>query len=364
MKCKYKFLLVVSVLLILTGLIQAQEAFPTFCGSLVEADCKILQQSAVAMRELESTTFMLQADLTVSNIPDSPFESFTVHLNGEGSFAGDFSSFMPLAQQSELIDTEAMYTLMADALHTVKADITLTLELPQELRDVMANEEQALPATLTFDLRMIDGVAYINLTELAALVPEAVPAGWVGLDMAEFYGTVLPQMSNEALAEFDMMSLVQTLMEPDNLAQFITIERLPDSEVSGQDTAVFEMQLNYLTLVELPAFREMLISMLPAEDSVDVEAMLDTIRAMYSGLLVVITQNIGLDDLLIHETNVDMTWDLAAFADTIGEPAAAVVELNFVLTSESFNTAFEVPAPENATLLPLQQMMPIPESDE
>src|SRR5690606_26972376 len=115
---------------------------------------------------LESIAFNLQADLTVHNLPEVSPETFTLQLDVEGSVGVDPNSL--LALQSETLDTDLGYMFIVDILRTVNANISLTLDLPTELQDAI---EPSLPTTLTVDFRMINGVVYINLTELATLNP-------------------------------------------------------------------------------------------------------------------------------------------------------------------------------------------------
>jgi hypothetical protein len=56
-----------------------------------------------------------------------------------------------------------------------------------------------------------------------------------------------------------------------------------------------------------------------------------------------------------------MVWDLTAFARTTGEEAAPQFSFDVTLTEESFNDAPAVVAPEDATLFPIQRMIPSPE---
>lgn len=348
-------------LLVLVGPIHAQDAPYTFCGDLSETDCAILRESAAAMLALESATFDMEADLTVTNVPNVPFDSLAFHLTGEGSFGADMTLMLEL-QRMDIAALEKMsfFTLMADWLRSVAADVTLTLDMPAELIELLAEEEQAIPEQLSLDLRMVDGVAYLNLEDVANAAPEGgVPPGWVGLDLAEFYGAILPAML-EGMTEFNMIPMMTALMQPENMAKFTSIERLPDAEMAGQTMAVFETRINYAAMLDIPEFQDMLLPML--EEEADAEAAMDALRAMYEGITLVTTQSIGLEDLLVHHTEMTMEWDLASVAEAIGEEQAAPqFAFHLVVTQEAFNAAPEVVAPEGAFMLPLQQMIPTPE---
>jgi hypothetical protein len=291
-----------------------------------------------------------------------PFEALNLRLTGDGSFAADAMPFATLKPEDLLGDQAEFFPLMAETLRGVAADMTLTLELPEELTALMSEQEPAIPANISLDFRMVDGVAYFNLKHIAEAAPEAsIPEGWVGLDVAELYGSVLPEMQGDSLVGFDIGPMVSALMQPENMAKFVTIERLPDAEGQGQTMAAFETRLDYAAMLDLPAFRDMLQSVLEAEGEVEIEQAMEAIRAMYEDMTLVITQRIGLDDKLVHNTEVAMEWNLASFAEVGDEAAAPIFNFDLSVTQEAFNTAAEVIAPEDAILLPVQQMFPVPE---
>jgi hypothetical protein len=350
------FPIVLLLLLILAGPVRAQDVSESFCGDLSQSDCQILRDSAAAMQALESTTFHLVADMSVTNVPNMPFDALTFRLTGDGSFAADVAQF----QMPDLTSLEGMtfFQLQADLLRSVSADSTLTLELPANLTELLSTEELTIPDTISLDLRMVDGVAYLNLDEIAQLAP-SVPQGWVGFDLAEFYDGVLPTMLEDASnASFDVVSLTLELMKPENMMRFVTIERLPDRVLVEQDMAVFQTSIDYAAMLDIPAFRDMLTGALGEADEVNVEESLAAIRAMYEGMTLVIVKCIGIEDKLVHSTEVQMAWDLAAFAETTGEEAAPQFAFNLLVAQEEFNTAAEVVAPEDATMLPLQGLFP------
>lgn len=354
--------LALAALLALAGLAQAQDETFTFCGDLSEANCEILKDSAVAMQALESTAFQLEANLNVNNIPDAPFEALNLRLTGDGSFAADVKPFLALQPGAVMGDAIEFFPMMADLLRSVAADMTFTLELPEELIALAEAGDQPLPETITLTLRMVGGVAYVNTDDLAEVAPEGtVPPGWLGIDLAELYGSVLPEMYDSSMVGFDIGPMVSALMQPDNMTQFVRIERLADAEVEGQAMAVFETRIDYGAMMDIPAFRDMLQSVFEAEEEVNIEEAMAAIRAMYEGMTLVITQSIGLDDMLVHHTQAVMEWDLSAFAEVVEQEAAPQFTFDLSVTQQPLDAAPEVVAPEDAFLLPIQRMLPSPE---
>jgi hypothetical protein len=350
----------VAWLVLLNNPVYAQVEDSIYCGDLSEPDCKILSESAIAMQALESTTFSLEAEIRVKNIADMPFEELNFNLSGAGSLAADVPSVIDLQAGDLLGDNTVMFPIVADMLRDTAADMTFTLELPQELKRVLAGQDQALPENISLDMRMVDGVAYVNLADIAAAAPKAnIPPGWVGIELAEFYDTMLPQMLEDMpiTATFDIVPMMTSLMKPENLGQFVNIKRLPDSEIDGEMMAVLETSLDYVAMLEIPEFQDALLA---TTGELEANEVLGSIRAMYEGLTLVIIQNIGLEDKLIHSTEVQMEWDLSAFAEVTGQESAPLFAFNVMLIEESFNDAPEVVAPEEAMLLPIQQLFPAP----
>jgi hypothetical protein len=53
-----------------------------------------------------------------------------------------------------------------------------------------------------------------------------------------------------------------------------------------------------------------------------------------------------------------MDWDLSSLAETTDQEVSPSFSFNLMLTEESFNDAPEVVAPDEAFLLPIQQIIP------
>jgi hypothetical protein len=356
---------VLAVLFVLAGPVHAQDVTTHFCGDLSEADCQFLQDSDAAMQALESSTFALEADVRVENVPNMPFDGLDFHLSGNGSYAADVASFADLQPEDFLAEPAELFPLVADMLREVAANLTFTLEIPEELNTLLHEDEPRLPESVSLDFRMVDGVLYVNMTDVLEAAPAAtVPPGWVGLDVAELYESVLPGMMDEPIANpsFDVVPFVTALMEPENLAKFATIERLEDAEVDGHAVAVFETRINYVAMLNIPEFREMLASAVGEE--VDLDEVTATIQTMYEGLTLVVTKSIGLEDQLVYNTEINMDWDLRVMAETASLDAAPHFTLNFVITQQDFNNAPEVVAPDEAMLLPLDNLMGSPQRSQ
>jgi hypothetical protein len=351
--------LVLMMALALTGSVIAQE-MPVFCGDLSDADCAFLHDSQVAALAVESTHFEMEADMTISNIPEFPVDSLNFHLAGEGAVAADAAPFLAMMMGSTDVETADFFTALADFMRTVSADMSLTLDVPAELA-MLAPPDVELPEQVTVDVLMVDGINYINLDDLAAVAPEgSVPPGWVGMDVATFYGEVLSKQM--AMTDFDIMEMAQVFMDEENLSSFMQFERLDDVEVDGQTMAVFHMTLDYSSLLDIPEFYDLIVGQMEMmgapEDEMD-EA-LAILELVYDGMTFEMEQQIGLDDMLTHNTAWTFDWDMAFIAEFTDIEADNAPHFTFSMNvaATGFNEPFEVAAPEDAMLLPLEMMMP------
>jgi hypothetical protein len=158
---------------------------------------------------------------------------------------------------------------------------------------------------------------------------------------------------------------------PAFLAEFMTIERVEDTEVNGQQAAVFLYTFDYGAFFQSEVFQNMMQAQMAAASEIsgeelDEEAQAEMEQAMammgpmFEDINLELRQVIGLDDKYIHSTTVHMDWDMTAMMAMI-EPDNDSPAPNFVfdmtITSSDFNAAQEITAPEDATIIPLEAMM-------
>jgi hypothetical protein len=287
-----------------------------------------------------------------------PVDNLEFKLTGQGDFAADMKSFLGMMTGDMEGGMGTFFESMADMLRGMDAEMTMSLALPEALSMLLPETE--LPERVTMDFRMADGVAYLNLEEIAAFDPNgSIPAGWLGIDLAELYGEIMPQQFDGMGANgFDMTAMIKSFMEPENAARFMTIERLVDTESMGQSLAVFHTRLDYQNMLDIPAFRDMLEAQIAAstESDAEVEEALAMLDEVYQGLTFDITQAIGLDDHLVHRTDWTFDWDMSFIPDLDTEVAPHFTATMTVETT-AFNVDFDVNVPEEAILLPLGTML-------
>ena len=118
---------------------------PVICGDLSEADCALIEESNLAMRDLSSYAIAATADFSMTGIPDMPADPLAVNVKFDGSFALDDAAKVVAEQMRSLMlggsvaDAEAMGRNMPDMLRDLFGgmdfDITFHYTVPPELAD-------------------------------------------------------------------------------------------------------------------------------------------------------------------------------------------------------------------------------------
>ncbi len=368
------------LLLVLGGATAAQDMMDfAYCGDLPEADCDLLKAAQEASSTLTSGTTQMEMNLSVSNIPDAPFDELAFTLAGDGTFAIDPDLMETMtalqANPAQFADPMASMEMMGDLLGGFAGDLNLTLTIPPALAAMASGAtDQSIPEELSVSLRLVDGFGYVNLDSVAAALPPdaGIPAGWLGIDLVAAMDLVMGQMG--ALGDMDMMdteameSYMSAFQDPDVFAEFLAVERLDDVDVMGQAAAVFRMTFDYgaffrseLFTSMMQAQMDMMASMgggdISSEEMDEVMAML---APMFDNINLVILETIGLDDNYVHIVDVNLDWDMADFMmaiDPEAEGPAPVIAFDMSVQNGNFNDALTITAPEDATIFPIEAML-------
>jgi hypothetical protein len=357
-----------------------------FCGDLSEADCTVYQDAQHAMLDLDSASFDLDMNFTLNNLaPEMKEMSFGLDMDGAYIVDSEaLREIYELAQTNPAAfagDFDAIATMMEDLLRATSADITITVDLPEELLNQLStsNTDPMIPSEISFDAVMVEGVAYINLDNIAPLDPTGdIPAGWHGADLADLVdrgfamlSAFMPQMDE---SEIDPEAF-NAFTDSEILGEFMSLERDEDADVNGQSMAVFRTTFDYGAFFSSPSIREMMRAQMAAQmgmmgmsgqmDEDDLDAMLDAQAAMFNGAELVVTQWIGLDDNYVHQSEMTMDWrmDMEALSqiDNMGSTDSANMpdpHINFhaVMTMDDFNAVEPIIAPEDARLYTFDEL--------
>lgn len=364
MKKTMSLVMLLAALLAFGGAASAQ--MPVFCGDLPQADCQILESAQTAAMTMTSARAAFEAQLTVANIPDTPFKSLAFSLEGSGQYAIDAALMEKYAgletdPAALLSDMSQFGPLVADLLTGFSGQLNLTLTLPSELLETLPSEGVQIPPKLSVELRMVDGVSYVNLSALAEAMPTAgIPGGWYGLELAKLLQNVFEMFAGSLdgaeLPGFDPSALTQ-FSDPELIGEFMTLKRLPDAQVDGQAVAVFEGALDYTRLASSEVFKGLMRQQMEAMgetlSDAELNQMLDLVGQMYQGLTFTFTQAVDLDEFYPRQTTLDFQWDLAQMMAAIGEDSEAAPVIGLKLTSmlSDFNQPMAIKPPAGAAVL-------------
>jgi hypothetical protein len=369
-------------------------AMPVLCGDLADEDCAILEEAMLAGQDITAYAMDMQMDFSMGGIPDMPVDPMAFNMQIVGRFAFNAAG-QELLQKMHLLQTpsaaetmqalmEQMPELVLDLYRGMNLDMTLAYTLPAELAAALSEDSDvAVPEELSFDIRMIDGMMYMNVGQLRDLIPESddtLTSDWIGFD---YVGMLEMQMENNTGAINDSMAAgamgglaVAQMMQ--NMQEFITVERVDDVELDGQQGAVFVYTPDIVGFFSSDAFVDMLSQMSAmmgeegpsATEMEEAGTMLSFVAPMvFRDLEIESRMTIGLDDYRTYATEFSFRWDLAslmqfaamtdpALADAMGD-AEPLIEMNAAINMSDFNSEMEFAAPDDVQIIPLEEMMPV-----
>lgn len=384
----------------------AEELPPPFCGDLDEEDCDLLHESAEAMLSLESYSTEIAYILYQQGIPELPADSEAA-LRIAGSYSFDDaarSALRTFAIISRADPVEAVAaisetpTLLTDLYGGMQADLSLTLDLSSSwLKTIEEESDMEWPAETTVIVRLVDGVLYLNISELKPLISDLEDEqDWVAFEIVAAIQSLIDEGTIQALAadvaastegrsvwgmDPTMLNLITTMRatfgRPEVLWPYMEIERRRDVVLDdGQDGAFFETEFDTLDFILSDDFRDVMTQVLQVAAASDGESMtaqeINEIAglfwflapSLFRDLEVSGTSTIGVDDAYQHEGRTIFDWDLtalvqmiASFDPEIGSTLADEIFITFTteFTNSAFNEPVTVTAPEDAEILPFEE---------
>ncbi|MBN8639536.1 MAG: hypothetical protein J0M07_29735 [Anaerolineae bacterium] len=335
-------LLVMLLLTLVSGAALAQTTTAdVYCGDLSADDCALLQQSQTAMDDLTAAAFNLFVDVQI----EAEGEQMPISLVGSGAYSG--------------LDRNADLSMGGDAALTAlrgfNAELMLTATLPQSMV-----EEADSPNTLTLELRLVDGVGYLNFDPLQPLINDPQFTGWGGLDLAGLIGALLEE-NPDFLNELGSMAAGSGVnpdmfmnMDTQAVEQYLTITRTDDG--SGAN-ATFETTVDFAGLLADPAFQDMLRSQMDASGQgmteADQQEAFDQMSGAFENATLLIRQEV--DTASGRTASLSVEFDVAVTdAEDPSENGSAAVTAMINYDYENVPT---ITVPENASVLPYQQLL-------
>lgn len=382
-----------------------EEEPPIACGDLSDDDCEMLKESRLAMMELTEYTAQLDLAMSLSDLPNLP-KDLSVSLTSDGVFHVDpelsaqLSGMQGMSPEEMMEDMEQIADLLSDLYFTIAFDLMLDLQVSEDIADLLSMQAgMPLPEELNLPMRMVDGYFYLNIDDLAKMIPDAEGLeGWLGIDVGTLMSDALEQSmaqmeqgampANPAMTGMVLANIQQNLAIQEAVNDFIQVERLDDAEVDGVEVAQFRYTFDVAAFVSSPEFMEMMMSQLKiqmaanpdmAETMPMTEEDMEMLAAMapmmapmlLSGLEFDTVSSIGLEDKYVYATETHVDWDLSTIVNLAaaagqGKPSRAKpagsssFTYDLMVTNADFDDAPEVEAPEDAIIIPLDAIQPGP----
>lgn len=378
----------------------AQDLPEPFCGDLLADDCDILIASQEAMLGVGSGTYNSEIDFMVAGIPGLPVEEVAFNVTQDATYSLDpelvaqLAEMQAMAPEEMMENMEAMFDLLLEVYATLAYDGDMTLTLAQDVAALLsAQANTQIPEETNLQFRVVDGYGYLNLEGLAPFAPEAEDQlkGWAGIDILSLMQMGLQESMQQGamdpaqmgpMASFGMGNFLSSEEGRAMIEPYISVERLRDATVDGQDAAVFETTFNVGTFVASPLFRDLVISQLDTinqlaetqlteQEVTEMLTMLSFVGPMlFTGLDLHTAQTIGLEDFYVYQNEFVFAWDLsslvavARMVDSDGAmglsammgDVAPVINFEIITDASAHNSAPEIMAPENAQIIPLEAL--------
>jgi hypothetical protein len=285
---------------------------------------------------------------------------------------------------------------MLDLLNGWDFDASLSLAMTPELADLISMQSGLdFPDRVAMQAKMVDGVLYWDLSEIAAFVP-TVASGWIGFPVAQMMAELEaqgafdqaveamndPSVAASAGATMAGMGSVQFFQQNAEMFQkFMTIERGEDVDLDGQAAATFVTNFDAAAFLSSPDFQQIVIDLANAGafegtglTAADIEQNVQMLGMMgpmlFTGITATATGTIGLEDLYQYEYESALAWDMSGLVEMAVASGQLPAELqptsdqigfsvNTTISNDDMSTeATEtIEAPADAQMIPLESVL-------
>ena len=393
----FSLMLVSSMLLASFGTAMAQSSEP-FCGDLSAEDCALLAASNEAMAGVTSYTAAATYDFNMVGVPGTPADA-SVLVEVAGAFNMDEAAQAALAAVNGMSQDEMMAAIaenpqaLVDIVDGLDAELALTYTVNDELAALLSGEAgMELPSSANVMVSLVDGVAYVDLSEFAAAGFPGVSEVPVGYEIGPVVAAAAEQGLLDGMGDPEAMAagmdpqaaaalgLVTMLTGNGEMFEgFLSIERGDDADVDGQAAAVFGTSFDVLAFISSQEFIDLVVALSDSGalgDQAITEADLQQAMGMigmvgpmiFQGLEVGSTQVVGLEDNFVHMYSSIFAWDLAGLlqmaamsgalpADMTPTGGPSTVSFDVAVGNADFNGDVVIEAPADAVMVAAEQMM-------
>ncbi|MBE2268009.1 MAG: hypothetical protein IAE80_07230 [Anaerolinea sp.] len=313
-----------------------------FCGDLGAEDCALLEQAQMAGENVTAAAFDLFVDVQAMDGD----QTVPISIVGSGAYSGllDLGG-MTAADSSAVGSMDHAVT----ALRDFNANLILTITLPADMM-----EGSDAPTTLTLELRLVDGVGYINFDELQPIINDPSLSGWGGLDIASLLGALIEQNPN-FLSELSGMGgmmtggvdpmLLAQLSDPNRMGQYVSITRTDDGAGA---LATFETTFDLAGFMADPAMQEMMRGQMNDQAGAMGQGMSDEqLQQMFQNSRFLVRQQI--DTATGLTSSISVEFDLGDMGDNNVSMTAMI--------NYRYDAVPTIDAPEDAAILPYEQLL-------
>ena len=395
---KFVWLFLAMLLAVIpVGSVFAQDAPPVLCGELDEEDCMILEDAAAADSEVTSGAYDFSIDFEIAGIPGMPVEQIALSWVQESVYAldpnleKDMMAYLEELDADSMGDVEVLSEVLNMAIDGADTEQAFEITISDDTASLLSSEMgMPIPTKIGLHYALVDGIIYVNISELAAYVPElaGLPIqGWVGTELAPLLYVALAQIAADPSAMASMGPASAALaggaagstMTSEQLAifePFVDVQRLKDEEIDGEPAAIFSTVFDFIEFASSDVFidyvaaqaamaEQMGMEAVSDDDLAEMEEMMPMVAPMlFGGLDYEAQQAVGIDSGYTLATAVGMDWDLSsllAMAESDGESAMSDSEAVFYFGMETNkygqNEVDGVPAPQGAFVLPAEMLM-------
>jgi hypothetical protein len=397
--------LALMLVLLPAGSIFAQDAGTPFagCGDLPAEECAPLVEAWQGMEALQKGANDSTIILNVKNVPGLPFEDLDIQIARTGTFEADPALVQKLTEL-QAMDRDELNAMMDDPAEFDKllAALVAGLDTAQSLHITMPPElaqtlsEKAgmnIPPELTLNFVVKDGVIYINLADIAGMVPQlAMFRGWVGFQLQPLMDFIMQKLRDAdtpvgpEILEFTppgagLVGMILAMQAP--LNKYANVQSPEEITVDGKDALKYQVEMNFPGYMASPEFQNVIGPLARDyaekkgvelnDENIEQIASVMTILApvLLRDLKYNIDEVVGSDENVVYNLDGELDWDTSGLLETVAQlqgseepPVDPPPYINMKLQSDysDFDSGSGVQAPQGAFVLPITMILSILES--
>lgn len=344
-----------------------------YCGDLSESDCTLLRTGVASMEGMNAAGFVIDFNLLITD-PGATPESVTFSGGLEGAFDIDRDQLPAMSnvpQDMQALTGENLRQIfddLAQGADALDAEVTITFDIPTEL-----DPSGSLPPSIIIESKLVDGTGYLNMDTFGELVgPMAdFPTGWHGANVPQLmtgflqaFGGLfndLEGMMQGAAGAEDPFSMGLNAgtgfadMDMETVGQFLSVERLDDRDIMGQESITFQTTMDLGAFYEMPEARDILRAQFAAQGipESEIDMLIDQTVAMLEDTEFYWIESYSVESGFMTYGEMHFMFDTANMPDMQDDLAFTMdASLNYF----NINGDQGITAPANATLHTFEEL--------